>query len=155
MRHQGEKNQNYYHSHHTDSFNSIINVFNLREIIMSGGKYTWTNCQEMPTLVKLDRVLMSPKWEDLFPLVAVRKLAKSLSDHNALLLTSGSASANKPKGFRFELSWLQNEDFLPKLQEIWSHPMKAKTIIDIIHIKLQRCRKKNLVILKTEERLAS
>ncbi|PNT63569.1 hypothetical protein BRADI_4g17414v3 [Brachypodium distachyon] len=86
-----EKNQNYYHSHFIDDFNAIIHAFTLREIALSGGKFTWTNGQDPPTLVKLDRVLMSDNWEDIFPLVSVRKLPRSFSDHNVLLLTSDGA----------------------------------------------------------------
>jgi exonuclease III len=67
-------------------FNSIINIMGLREIHMTGGKYTWLNKQVCPTLEKLDRILMSPCWETLFPLVTVRKLSKDNSDHNPLLL---------------------------------------------------------------------
>uniref|UniRef100_A0A453IZC2 Endonuclease/exonuclease/phosphatase domain-containing protein n=1 Tax=Aegilops tauschii subsp. strangulata TaxID=200361 RepID=A0A453IZC2_AEGTS len=59
------------------------------EIIMSGGLYTWSNKQEHPTLEKLDRVLMSSDWEDLFPLVSVHKMVKEISDHNPLLLDGG------------------------------------------------------------------
>ena len=45
---------------------------------MTGGCYTWSNKQDNPTLEKLDRVLMSPDWEDLYPLASVHKLVKEL-----------------------------------------------------------------------------
>ena len=45
---------------------------------MAGGRYTWSNKQDNPTLEKLDRVLMSPDWEDLYPLASVHKLVKEL-----------------------------------------------------------------------------
>jgi hypothetical protein len=92
-----------------DRFNSIIQNLNLREIHMGGGKYTWTNKQKHPTLEKLDRILMSPEWEDMFPLVAVRKLVRDVSDHNPLLLSSDPLKKTPPhqREFRFELSWLR------------------------------------------------
>jgi len=34
---------------------------------MTGGLYTWSNNQENPILEKLDRILASKKWEDIFP----------------------------------------------------------------------------------------
>jgi hypothetical protein len=34
---------------------------------MSGGMFTWINNQTPPVLEKLDRVLMTRSWEDLFP----------------------------------------------------------------------------------------
>jgi endonuclease/exonuclease/phosphatase family metal-dependent hydrolase len=86
LRHSGEKNTTFTPSHYFDLFNTIIHSLGPREIFMHGGKYTWSNKQAIPTMEKLDRVLMSPNWEDLFPLVHVRKQVRDISDHNALLL---------------------------------------------------------------------
>ena len=49
---------------------------------------------------------MSEDWENLFPLVSVRKLVRELADHNPLLLSSGEESreAPKPREFRFNLA---------------------------------------------------
>lgn len=57
-------------------FNSLINFHELREILMTGGLYTWSNNQEIPTLEKLDRILVTKEWEDIFPNVIVRKTSK-------------------------------------------------------------------------------
>jgi hypothetical protein len=59
LRHSGEKNMNFTPSHFSDLFNTIIHSLGLREIYMHGGKYTWSNKHVIPTLEKLDRVLMS------------------------------------------------------------------------------------------------
>lgn len=101
-----EKNKNMHKSPYVDKFNAIINSLSLREIHMGGGKYTWTNNQKHPTLEKLDRVLMSFDWENLFPLVTVRKLVRDVSDHNPLLLSSDIRKNDVPhhREFRFELS---------------------------------------------------
>lgn len=37
-----------------DNFNAIISAYELREINMTGGKFTWSNNQPDPTLDKLD-----------------------------------------------------------------------------------------------------
>jgi exonuclease III len=39
--------------------NTLINFHELREIVMTGGLFTWSNNQEIPILEKLDRVLAS------------------------------------------------------------------------------------------------
>ena len=108
-----DKNKNMRHNPYVDKFNSVINAFSLREIHLSGGKYTWSNHQAHPTLEKLDRVLMSYSWEDLFPLVSVRKLVRDISDHNPLLLSlkDGKPEPPRKKEFRFDLSWLSNNFF--------------------------------------------
>jgi hypothetical protein len=48
-------------------FKSIINICEMREIDMSGGQFTWSNNQAVPTLEKLDRFIVSREWELLFP----------------------------------------------------------------------------------------
>jgi hypothetical protein len=50
-----EKNSLLYDHKLMDSFNDFIRKFNLREIPMGGLKFTWTNNQVNPVLVKLDR----------------------------------------------------------------------------------------------------
>lgn len=71
LRSSDEKNMNYQNNRNNDNFNYIINTYDLREIDLSGGGFTWSNNQENPTLEKLDRLLMSNEWEYLFPLANV------------------------------------------------------------------------------------
>ena len=40
-------------------FRRLINDLSLKEIPLHGRKFTWSNLQDSPTLVKLDRVLCS------------------------------------------------------------------------------------------------
>jgi hypothetical protein len=144
LRHSGEKNKNFTHTHTSDLFNSIIHTMGLREIFMHGGKYTWSNKHASPTLEKLDRVLMSHDWEDLFPLVSVRKLVREMSDHNALLLDSGNLPelTTKSRDFRFDISWFKNEEFLPSVAKIWQKPVyNTADPIDVFNIKLKRFKK--------------
>uniref|UniRef100_A0A0A9CQM2 Endonuclease/exonuclease/phosphatase domain-containing protein n=1 Tax=Arundo donax TaxID=35708 RepID=A0A0A9CQM2_ARUDO len=82
--------------------NQIINSCNLREIYMSGGKYTWSNNQVNPTMEKLDRMLINSKWELEFPLSSVRKIPRYMSDHNPLIFDSEHVTLNKTKQLRFE-----------------------------------------------------
>jgi endonuclease/exonuclease/phosphatase family metal-dependent hydrolase len=49
---------------------------------MTGGLFTWTNNQTPPVLDKLDRILMSKEWEDIFPQAIVKRLPREISDHN-------------------------------------------------------------------------
>jgi hypothetical protein len=143
LRHSGEKNRNFTPSHFSDLFNTIIHLLGPREIFMHGGKYTWSNKHVIPTMEKLDRVLMSPEWEDLFPLVHVRKLVRDISDHKALLLNTGEQSPlnNKSRDFRFDLSWLKNEELTSLARQIWEKPVRSLDPIDVMNIKLKRFKK--------------
>jgi hypothetical protein len=44
-------------------FNSVINAYDLRELYMSEGSFTWSNNQADPTLEKLDRILVTSDCE--------------------------------------------------------------------------------------------
>jgi endonuclease/exonuclease/phosphatase family metal-dependent hydrolase len=70
-------------------FNAIIENLNLREICLSGRQFTWASRRVIPTYEKLDRVLASVEWEQKFPLVSVRALTRSGSDHTPLLIDAG------------------------------------------------------------------
>jgi endonuclease/exonuclease/phosphatase family metal-dependent hydrolase len=70
-------------------FNDVIDRLDLREIEMSGHKFTWANSRRVPTYEKLDRVLVSIEWEQNFPLAIVQALSRKNSDHTPLLLSVG------------------------------------------------------------------
>jgi hypothetical protein len=72
-------------------FNAVIDSMDLREIEMSGRKYTWANSRKIPTYEKLDRVLISTEWEQNFPLATVDALSREISDHTPLLLSTGKS----------------------------------------------------------------
>ena len=48
-------------------FNTIVESLDLREIELSGRKFTWANSLPVPTFEKLDNVLASVEWEQKFP----------------------------------------------------------------------------------------
>ena len=74
IRRQDEKNNNNFDARWPFTFNAIIEIFDLREIALSGRQFTWANNLEVSTYEILDRVLMSVEWEQKFPLVTVRAL---------------------------------------------------------------------------------
>jgi len=104
IRFSSEKSNNGGMHRNTGVFNSIISSQELIDIHMTGGKFTWSNNHEFPTLERLDRFLMSKDWEDLFPNVMVYKLPRDISDHNPLILSSSSNQPIKNLSFQFELS---------------------------------------------------
>lgn len=92
--------------------------------------------QENPTLEKLDRILVSKDWEDIFPNTSVKKLPREISDHNPLILYSESYKPTMHIQFRYELSWVNNPEFIAAIKKIWSKPRRAKTMLDKIQQKL-------------------
>lgn len=139
LRHCEEKNTNTPMAHSSDVFNSIIHMLDLREIFMSGGMFTWINNHDNTTLEKLDKVLMSSSWEDLFPLVFVSKFVRDLSDHNPLILDCGILVKPAPgnREFRFDIAWLKNDQFLTAVESIRNNPVNSEDVIDVLNIKLK------------------
>ena len=141
MRFSSDKNKNFSENKATDLLNWIINTYELRDLPLLGGKYTWSNNQQNPTLEKLDRILISDDWEKLFPLTNLRKLPRELSDHNPLLLYTEQSTYKKSKAFCFETSWLKHQEFLQKISEIWDVHVRGKDAVDKWCIKVNREKK--------------
>jgi hypothetical protein len=111
---------------------------NVRQIYMFGGFFTWSNNQANPTLERLDSILVSKEWEGMYPTVLVFKKPMEFSNHNPVILDSGSAQACKSREFRFELSWLRQEGFLPKIKEIWLAPTRDRLALNRVMFKLKK-----------------
>jgi hypothetical protein len=77
LRRQEEKNNENFNARWPFIFNVIIESLDLRDIVLSGIQFTWTNRREIPTYEKLDHVLPSVEWEQKFPLVTVRAMTRT------------------------------------------------------------------------------
>jgi hypothetical protein len=107
LRRKEDKNNNNFNGRWPFMFNAIIESLDLREIMLSGRQYTWANRRDNPTFEQLDRVLASVEWENKFPMVSVRALTRTGSDHTPLFIDSGEqAHLGNKTHFSFELSWI-------------------------------------------------
>jgi hypothetical protein len=97
-------------------FNDFIGRFQLREIYISGPRFTWSNKQYDPVLIKLDRILVSETWKNKFPTCFAWSKARIGSDHCPLILNSGEHGATRPKYFSFDEQWLTQDGFVPMVQ---------------------------------------
>jgi hypothetical protein len=122
-------------------FKSIINICEMREIDMSGGQFTWSNNQAVPTLEKLDRFIVSREWELLFPLTTVHKLTREVSDHSPIIIDTMEGKENQRREFRFEKRWLKEEDFLHRVDRIWAQPVRARDSLARFQAKLKLVKK--------------
>jgi hypothetical protein len=110
-----EKNKTLRKNRHNDIFNQVINLYELRELMMTSGLFTWSNNHKNPTLEKLDRVLVSRTWELLLPLAMVHKIPRNNSDHNSLVIKLNNEHAKPIKNLIYELFWRNEEDFLKRV----------------------------------------
>jgi endonuclease/exonuclease/phosphatase family metal-dependent hydrolase len=102
IRSESEKNSLHIDRNLIDIFNGFIQDHNLREVSMGRLKYTWSNKQNIPMLVKLDRFLMSTNWEDRFPLCRAWGLTRVGSDHCPFILDSRERRTPRHRYFFFE-----------------------------------------------------
>lgn len=90
--------------------NTIIDL-DLINIPFSGRRFTWSNMQLDPLLVKLDWVFVSSAWGLSFPATTVQPMSKPLSDHIPYVINIGS-KVPKGYGFRFENFWVDQPEFM-------------------------------------------
>ena len=100
-------------------FRRLINDLELRDLPLHGRKFTWSNQQEVPTLVKLDRALCSAEWEQLFPNCLLQSEASDGLDHCTLLLGLNDIQPSKAR-FHFEAFWTKLEGFQEAVATAWS-----------------------------------
>jgi hypothetical protein len=85
-------------------FRDAINACEFKELKLLGRKFTWSNEQAVPTLVRLDRAFCNSDWDVLFNLARLHPLATGMSDHCPIVLTCDSLLKRPPR-FRFEAYW--------------------------------------------------
>ena len=100
-------------------FNEFIGSFQLREIFISGVRFTWSNKQKNPTLVKLDRILASTSWDLHYSRSFAWSKARIGSDHSPLILDTSEQGTPKSKYFWFEEKWCHQEGFYDLIKTKW------------------------------------
>lgn len=102
IRKAGDKSASRINQSLLDQFNDFIADNKLMEIKRSGTKFTWTNKQSCPTMVELDRILVTTDWEARFHLCTTFSLTRVGSDHSPIVLDLGEKEKIKPEWFYFE-----------------------------------------------------
>lgn len=128
-----------------EMFNEFIGDLHLREIFVSGAKFTWSNKQRCPILIKLDMILATGSWELQYPTYFAWAKARYGSDHTPLILDSGEGGNSRPKYFYFESKWMLTEGFEELLRNRWMNLRQTSEFgtysLDIWHGCLQGLRK--------------
>ena len=87
-------------------FRRLISDLELKVLLLLVRKYTWSNHQGSPTLVKLDRMLCSADWEQLFPNYLLQSCATYNSEHDEDMTPSDTTIDYKVRSFQINLSLL-------------------------------------------------
>ena len=86
---------------------------------MNGREFTWGNNLPIPTFERLDRILCSTEWEEVYPLTQITALTREKSNHTPLFLDSGDIQKSDPI-FRFENTWFLREGIDKKIHDVWN-----------------------------------
>lgn len=100
-------------------FSSAINSINLQEIPLLDRLFTWSNQQDNPTLVRLDRSFVNLDWTLMFPDSTLSSLVRTTSDHVPILLTA-TTTIPKPSIFWLNNCLLSNPSFLQQIASNWA-----------------------------------
>ena len=120
IRSNNERNQGQGDPKLMELFNNFIGELQLREIYVSGVKFTWSNKQKNPTLIKLDRILATSCWDTFYNSCFAWSKARVGSDHSPIVLDTGEGRRNRAKYFFFQEKLLQSEDFGSMVRDKWS-----------------------------------
>ena len=96
----------------------MIDDFELVDLPLLGGNFTWSRGSQNHYQARLDRFLVSQDWLDHVAKVEQLKLPKPTSDHALILLECGGVRKG-PTPFRFENMWLKVEGFLDLMKGWW------------------------------------
>ncbi|XP_042483587.1 uncharacterized protein LOC122063960 [Macadamia integrifolia] len=119
-------------------FQAMIDACLLLPISSTGKKFTWTNNRRRGHVAAmLDRNFCNEKWVNFFRNVMQCVLLSSVSDHASLLVISDIVSKPNNIPFRFHGFWMENENFLPVVDEAWKMQIKDDPIY-ILSEKLKR-----------------
>jgi exonuclease III len=82
-------------------FRRALNHLAVKEINLTGKRFTWSSNQSNPTMIRIVRAFCTPYWEQWYELPILQALSSSASDHCPLLLSSLNLPLHRPR-FQFE-----------------------------------------------------
>ena len=88
---------------------------NVEDLNVLGCRFTWYHPNGRP-MSRIDRVLISEEWSQIWGENALWVLPRDVSDHCPLVLKNGGWDW-RPKPFRFNNFWLQNHKFKGVVEE--------------------------------------
>ncbi|XP_019236540.1 PREDICTED: uncharacterized protein LOC109216799 [Nicotiana attenuata] len=103
-----------------------------------GPRYTWSNGRGPGSIIwkRLDRGMVNDNWLISFPNTTISHLASTGSDHNLLIMEMNVRQDTSKKYFKFLNCWVENEGFIPMVQEIWNQEVRGNAMW-IFHQKLK------------------
>jgi hypothetical protein len=105
-----------------NGFRSAVSDCDLTDIQLEGYPFTWIKSRGSPSVIeeRLDRAMADSKWLMTYPNVKLLNLLTSHSDHSPILLqNSPVVRSGRTYSFRFENSWLKEDDVEEVVMDGW------------------------------------
>lgn len=113
------------------------------EISISNRSFIWSNNQDDPIFVVLDRVLTSVSWDAHYPFSSLVALPRVGSDHIPLVLDTRARKISSPKMFMFEKWWLSQYGFSELVYAVWNTKTNNSSATENWQFKVRLLREKN------------
>ncbi|XWS15316.1 hypothetical protein CRYUN_Cryun35bG0085400 [Craigia yunnanensis] len=109
----------------TRDFASFIEDASLIDLPLLGTRFTWAIYGEVPSMSRLDRFLISREWLEKAPLIKQWCLPRSISNHNAICLSTEDYNWGL-KPFHFFNYWLEDSKFSDIVSKSWQVNINVK-----------------------------
>ncbi|KQJ89566.2 hypothetical protein BRADI_4g26741v3 [Brachypodium distachyon] len=127
-----DKNNPNVHRSWIRCFRLLVNELTLKDALLVGRSFTWSNERENPTLEKIDRWFGSVDWELRFPDNILFVASSSVSDHSPLLMSLAPAASIK-RHFQFQSFWPFLPGFAEEVARLWTSaaPCLSTPLLDL------------------------
>ena len=99
-------------------FSDFIEDLKLLDTQLENGQYTWFKGDNQDIASRIDRILKSKEWDEIFNNIKQIALQRLGSDHTPIALLGGVWNQNK-NYFKFENWWLETDGFTNRIKEWW------------------------------------
>lgn len=112
-------------------FREALKVSELYDVGQKGNRFTQSNRHNDETFTKehLDRVVVNPKWNDMYAGRSIEVLASRCSDHKPILFhckRSLDFERAQSKGFKYETAWALEEECSRVIEVEWKRSLDAR-----------------------------
>ncbi|XP_042939567.1 uncharacterized protein LOC122274609 [Carya illinoinensis] len=127
-----------------NQFRGALEDTMLYDLGCRNGFYTWSNRHNDHSFTKerLDRCVANNKWRDMFRSASVQGLSARSSDHLPLLVLTRGNEVRQRRGqfpFRFEASWVKEEDCEEKIKQEWVRGQQSTDFVKKVQTRLKFC----------------
>lgn len=128
-----------------ENFRKALDECRLLDLGFERNKFTWSNKFPNGGMVweRLDRVVSTTKWFDLFPAIKVQTLVCVTSNHNLIIILSDGFCVKPQKPWRFEQMWLKNASCHDIVIGTWGMATLGSPMEEVIK-KINACKRSSM-----------